>query len=274
MPIEIIVPAVGESIREATISKWFKITGDAVALDEPLFEIETDKITTEVNSPQAGTLGDILRRSGELVKIGELVAYLLEAVVPIVPSPTKTNAEMPTVLTPVLSPTARGALRETGVALSAVTGTGPGGRITKQDLENYMAAQGARTMAQQAPAPASEAAPVAPPPSSPAPAPASAPLAARAEAPRTRVEPMTTMRRKIAEHMVISKHTAAHVTTVHKVDMTKVAKMRERNKAIFQDRYGFSLTYLSFIARAATVALRQYPVINASIQDTDRKSVV
>jgi len=165
--------------------------------------------------------------------------------------------------------------REYGIELKSVRGTGAGGRITKQDLENYMAAQGARTMAQApAPAPAAEAAPVAPPPPSPAPAPppppaASAPLTARAEAPRTRVEPMTTMRRKIAEHMVISKHTAVHVTTVHKVDMTKVARMRDRNKAIFQDRYGFSLTYLSFIARAATVALRQFPVINASIQDTN-----
>ena len=149
--------------------------------------------------------------------------------------------------------------REYGIDLKSVRGTGAGGRITKLDVENFMAAQGAKTMSQPTP-------PAAVPPPVAA---SSMPPMPRAEAPRTRVEAMSTMRRKIAEHMVMSNHTSVHVTTVHKVDMTKVAKMRERNKGIFQERYGFSLTYLSFVTRATTVALRQFPTLNASIQDTN-----
>jgi 2-oxoglutarate dehydrogenase E2 component (dihydrolipoamide succinyltransferase) len=166
--------------------------------------------------------------------------------------------------------------REYGIDLRQVKGTGGGGRVTKQDLEAYMSAQGARTMAQAgAPAPPAPAqspspAPVAAAPARPAaPAPATpsptAPMP-RAEAPRARVEPMSTMRTKIAEHMILSKRTSAHVTTVHKTDMTKIAKMRERHKAEFQQRYGYSLTYLPFVIAAAVEAIRAYPVVNASIE--------
>jgi 2-oxoglutarate dehydrogenase E2 component (dihydrolipoamide succinyltransferase) len=150
--------------------------------------------------------------------------------------------------------------REFNIDLRSVRGTGPGGRITKQDVENYMAAQGTRTL--EAPAPA------APPPP---PAPASQAPLPRVEGPKTRVEAMSTMRQKIAEHMVFSKHTSAHVTTVHKVDMTKVAKLRDKVKGGFHDRYGYSLTFLSFVTRATTIALRQFPILNASIQD---KSII
>jgi pyruvate dehydrogenase E2 component (dihydrolipoamide acetyltransferase) len=150
-----------------------------------------------------------------------------------------------------------------------VKGTGGGGRITKQDLDAYMSAQGARTMA-QAGAPVSPApAPAAIAPTQPAtPVPAAAPIAPmpRAEAPRARVEPMSVMRARIAEHMILSKRTSAHVTTVHKTDMTKIAKMRERHKAEFQERYGYSLTYLPFVIAAAVEAIRAYPIVNASIE--------
>jgi 2-oxoglutarate dehydrogenase E2 component (dihydrolipoamide succinyltransferase) len=164
--------------------------------------------------------------------------------------------------------------REYNIDLRQVKGTGSGGRITKQDLDAYMSAQGARTMAQSdqsaypAPAPpvpqpkAAPAAPTAPTYQPPAP---SAPPPRIGEGPRTRIEPMSTMRAKIAEHMVMSKRTSAHVTTVHKVDMTRVAKLRERHKADFQQRHGFSLTYLPFVVRASVEAIPAFPLVNASI---------
>src|SRR4029077_19108073 len=144
--------------------------------------------------------------------------------------------------------------------------------VTKQDLEAYMSAQGARTMAQATP-PAPAAPSMTPtvytPPAPPAPAPAAPPPMPRAEAPRARVEPMSVMRQRIAEHMVMSKRISAHVTTVHKTDMTKIAKMRERNKAEFHQRYGYSLTFLPFVAKAAAEAIRHFPIVNASVEGTN-----
>jgi 2-oxoglutarate dehydrogenase E2 component (dihydrolipoamide succinyltransferase) len=174
--------------------------------------------------------------------------------------------------TGALSPLVRKMAREYGIDLRQVKGTGGGGRITKQDLEAYMSAQGARTMAQSGPSasPPATPAPQAPTPAAPpqarpaAPAPP-APMP-RAEAPRARVEAMSAMRVKIAEHMIMSKRTSAHVTTVHKTDMTKIAKMRERHKAEFQQRYGYSLTFLPFVIAAAVEAIRAYPIVNASIE--------
>ncbi len=316
--IDVVMPQMGESIVEGTLTKWLKKLGDKVERDEPLFEISTDKVDTEIPAPGAGVLSEILVQEGATVGINTIVGRIGDGAAAPAPAPAPVAAAAPAPPPPApepppppppppapapvaaapaappppppappapvaaaapapagedadddpqgpLSPLVRKMAREFGIDLKSVRGTGAGGRITKQDVENYMAAQGAKTLAQPAPA-APPAAPPPPAPTAAAPAPAIMP---RAEAPRTRVEPMTTMRRKIAEHMVISKHTSAHVTTVHKVDMTKVVKMRERNKAIFQERYGFSLTYLSFIIRATTVALRQFPLLNSSIQDTN-----
>jgi 2-oxoglutarate dehydrogenase E2 component (dihydrolipoamide succinyltransferase) len=153
--------------------------------------------------------------------------------------------------------------RENNIDLARVQGTGAGGRITKQDVEAYMAQKPAAPAqpAAAAPRPAAPA-PQAPPPQ--AAAPAVMPVAAAGQA-KTRIEPLSTMRQKIAEHMVLSKRTSPHVTTVHRVDMTRVAKMRERHKATFQSSYGFSLTYLPFIIRASVVGLRQFPLLNASL---------
>jgi pyruvate dehydrogenase E2 component (dihydrolipoamide acetyltransferase) len=148
-----------------------------------------------------------------------------------------------------LSPLVRRMAREYSIDLGQVKGTGAGGRITKQDVEGYMSAQGARTM-QQSAQPAAPAAPPLP----------------RAEQAKVRIEPMSTMRVKIAEHMVMSKRTSAHVTTVHKVDMTKVARLRDRHKAEFQARHGFGLTFLPFVTRAAVDAVNEFPLLNASIE--------
>jgi 2-oxoglutarate dehydrogenase E2 component (dihydrolipoamide succinyltransferase) len=293
-----------------------------VERDEPLFEISTDKVDTEIPSPGAGVLKEILVEEGKTVSINTVVGRLDEGAgaaaaaaatavsapppPPPAPAPVPTPSAAPApVVAPAaevveepqgpLSPLVRKMARDFNVDLSKVRGTGAGGRITKQDVENYIAAQGV-SQAPAAPAPTPAAVPqhqppmppptpapvpqaavqtYAPPPPAPAPPPVSVPQAAPSAAPmaagpRSRVEPMSVMRQKIAEHMIFSKHTSAHVTTVHRVDMTKVAKTRARAKEEFQARNGFSLTYLPFITRAAATALREFPIVNASIDDRSK----
>jgi 2-oxoglutarate dehydrogenase E2 component (dihydrolipoamide succinyltransferase) len=274
----------GESIVEGTLTKWLKKPGDHVERDEPLFEISTDKVDTEIPSPAAGTLSEVMVEEGKTVGISTVVARIDEvgqdsspaagvhagppppaqpepvAVAPPPPPPVEVAAEAaePAEPTGPLSPLVRRMAREYSIDLSKVKGTGAGGRITKQDLEGQIARQ------QQAPPPPAVPEPAAPPspPSQPAPLP---PLPAAGQA-KTRIEPMSTMRIRIAEHMVASRRTSAHVTTIHKVDMTKVARMRDRHKAGFQSNYGMSLTYLPFVVRATVVGLRTYPLLNAAIE--------
>jgi pyruvate dehydrogenase E2 component (dihydrolipoyllysine-residue acetyltransferase) len=305
---DVVMPQMGESIVEGTLTKWLKKPGEHVERDEPLFEISTDKVDTEIPSPTAGVLKEVLVEEGKTVAISTVVGRIDEAggngaaapapaaakqapaPVASAPAPKAPPAPMPTPAPPppsapapqaqpvaqaeveapggALSPLVRKMAREYGIDLRQVKGTGAGGRITKQDLEAYMSAQGARTMAQVSGPPAP--APQAPPSQSQAVTPiytsqASAPVA-RAEMPRARVEPMSTMRQKIAEHMILSKSVSAHVTTVHKTDMTRIAKMRERYKGEFQQRYGYSLTYLPFVIAAAVDAIHRYPILNASIE--------
>jgi 2-oxoglutarate dehydrogenase E2 component (dihydrolipoamide succinyltransferase) len=326
----------GESIVEGTLTRWLKKVGEKVERDEPLFEISTDKVDTEIPSPAAGVLTEVIVQEGSTVGINTVVGRIGDGAgatapaaqpaaaapppaqqppaeqmqvpvpqpvsleqTPSAPSqqaqpaapPPQQQAQAPAPAPPQrpaeeegetgpLSPLVRKMAREYNIDLSQVRGTGVGGRITKQDVEAYMASQAARTVSQAAP-PIHE--PVAtsagPYPTTPGDAPQAAvqqpaaqqpvqqppaPLP-RAEAAKTRVEPMSTMRKKIAEHMVFSKRTSAHVTTVHRVDMTKIAKLRERAKSEFQARNGFSLTFLPFVAAAASQALRDFPLVNASI---------
>jgi len=292
--IDIVMPQMGESIVEGTLTKWLKKTGDRVERDEPLFEISTDKVDTEIPAPSAGVLGEQLVEEGKTVAIGTVVGRINEsgdgaaAAAPAQstpkpeeppkpaasPAPAPPAAKAPEPPAPAaepappadtespagpLSPLVRRMAREYNIDLRQVKGTGAGARITKQDVEAYMSAQGARTM-QQSAQPA--------PPSAPAPAPSAPPLP-RAEQAKVRIEPMSTMRVKIAEHMVMSKRTSAHVTTVHKVDMTKVARLRDRHKADFQARHGFGLTFLPFVTRAAVDALNEFPLLNASMEGTN-----
>jgi 2-oxoglutarate dehydrogenase E2 component (dihydrolipoamide succinyltransferase) len=289
---DVMMPQMGESIVEGTLTRWLKKPGERVERDEPLFEISTDKVDTEIPSPAAGTLSEVLVEEGKTVGINAVVARIDEgggAAAAKAPAPSKKEAPAPEPVKPAaaaaapvnaapatpaapeaeaepaepagpISPLVRKMARENSVDLSRVKGTGAGGRITKQDMEQYLA--------QGAPAPAATPAPAPPKPAaapSPAPAAPPAPAPVAAGGARTRIEPLSTMRQKIAEHMVLSKRTSPHVTTVHQVDMTKVAKQRERHKATFQANYGFSLTYLPFIARACVAALRQHPLLNASL---------
>ena len=293
---DVVMPQMGESIVEGTLTKWLKKPGEHVERDEPLFEISTDKVDTEIPSPAAGTLSEVMVEEGKTVGINTVVARIDEngagaaAAQPVAavqpgaapqspvgagharPEPAAATpvAEAPAPAPPPveepapaaepagpLSPLVRRLARENNIDLSRVKGTGAGGRITKQDVESYLAARPAATEPARPPAPQ-------PTPVEPAAALPPAPLAPTAPA-KTRVEPLSTMRSKIAEHMVLSKRTSAHVTTIHRVDMTAVAHMRARNKAAFQANYGFSLTYLPFVTRAAAVALRQFPLLNASL---------
>src|SRR5579863_5111098 len=293
--IDVVMPQMGESIVEGTLTKWLKKPGDRVERDEPLFEISTDKVDTEIPSPVAGTLGEILVEEGKTVGINTVVGRISDgaggaaspaaaAAAPAPPPPAPAPRPEPTSAEPTLenmpsplSPLVRKMARENDIDLSKVKGTGAGGRITKQDLENYMA-QGAASPAASAPPPPQPPPPQLPPrqavatipaPVTPAPVTHEAPAQFRGEAPAGRVEPMSVMRQKIAEHMIFSKHTSAHVTTVHKVDMTRIAKIRDRMKGEFQARHGFGLTFLPFVVRAATGALQQFPLLNASIDGTN-----
>lgn len=283
------MPQMGESITEGTLTKWLKKAGDTVERDEPLFEISTDKVDSEIPSPASGVLAEILVQEGQVVAVNTVVARIGDAgaapaeapkaepapapapapapvaavVVEAAPAPAPAPAPVEEELGPV-SPLVRRMARENDIDLKLVTGTGPGGRITKADMEAYITAKGAPAAPAAVPAPAAPA-PVAAPALPAAPA---APVA-RVEPVRTRVEPMSIMRAKIAEHMTMSKRTSAHVTTVHRVDMTKIARLRTKVKDDFQQRYGFPLTFLPFITRAAVEAIRQFPIFNSSIEGTN-----
>ena len=303
---DVVMPQMGESIVEGTLTKWLKKPGERIERDEPLFEISTDKVDTEIPSPAAGTLSEVLVEEGKTVGINTVVARIDEgggaaaapkpaaeapAPAPAAPAPQQAAPQQaaPAAAPPApapapepaapaaaaeaenlgpLSPLVRKMAREQNIDLTQVKGTGAGGRITKNDVESYLAQSKAPAPSAPAATPAPQAPATSPAPAPPPAAPAMAPLPPAGQA-KTRIEPMSTMRIKIAEHMVMSKRTSAHVTTVHRVDMTKVAKMRERHKAQFQANYGFSLTYLPFITRAAVVALRQFPLLNASLDNTN-----
>jgi pyruvate dehydrogenase E2 component (dihydrolipoamide acetyltransferase) len=299
--IDIVMPQMGESIVEGTLTKWLKKPGDKVERDEPLFEISTDKVDTEIPSPAAGVLGDLLVQEGQTVQVNAVVARISEngegaaaapaqvapAVAPPAPAPI---AAVPAPAAPVaaaapppppaaapapvvesvkepagpLSPLVRRMARENNIDLSQVTGTGAGGRITKEDVEALLKKPAAAAPAAPQPVAAAPAAPFVP-----APPPAAVPIGQAQPTAKNRVEPMSNMRIKIAEHMVMSKRVSAHVTTVHRVDMTRVAKMRAKHKDDFAARYGMSLTFLPFVARATVEALRAFPIVNASIDGTN-----
>jgi pyruvate dehydrogenase E2 component (dihydrolipoamide acetyltransferase) len=327
--IDVVMPQMGESIVEGTLTKWLKKKGDHVERDEPLFEISTDKVDTEIPSPSAGTLSEIMVEEGKTVGINTVVGRISEgangaaapqlatpvaapvppqapappqeasqATQPVAPPaapappppPGEPEAPVATVVEETagpLSPLVRKMARENNIDLSKVKGTGTGGRITKQDLDTYLSAPAQPQAPPQAappqvqpPPPPTQMVPTQPPAPQPAqsqppqhamdaPAPAPATVFRAGEAPSTRIEPMSIMRQRIAEHMVFSKRTSAHVTTVHKVDITRIAKLRDRIKAQFQAEHGFGLTFLPFVLRAATAALRQYPILNASIDGTN-----
>jgi 2-oxoglutarate dehydrogenase E2 component (dihydrolipoamide succinyltransferase) len=315
MPTDVIMPQMGESIFEGTLTKWLKKPGEKVQRDEPLFEISTDKVDAEIPAPASGVLKEIKVAEGTTVQVNTVVGVIAgegEAAGAAAPAPAKAEpkkaaapkpekakateapakkaaeapatppapakaapAAAPTAPSPVIefptsdrdaggqrirsSPLVRRIAKENNVALGSVPGTGLGGRITKNDIQAFVAQHGAGA------APAAR-----PAASTAATAPAMAPRAAAAiPAPVPipgEIVPMTAMRKVIAARMVESKHISAHVHTVFEVDMTRIAQLREREKAGFQQRTGSRLTFMPLFARAAVNAIKQFPIVNASIE--------
>jgi 2-oxoglutarate dehydrogenase E2 component (dihydrolipoamide succinyltransferase) len=271
---EVPMPQMGESITEGTITKWLKKVGDTVQRDEPLFEISTDKVDAEIPSPVAGVLTEIKVAEGSTVTINTVVAVIggaasAPAAAPVpapiaaapVPAPSAPSAPVSASEGERLrsSPLVRKIAKDNNVDLAQVPGTGASGRITKADIVGHL--EGG---AKPAPAPA---APVAAPVAAPAPAAAAAPAKPVAPPPTPgELVPMTKMRSIIAKRMVESKQTSPHVHTVFKVDMTRIVKLREREKSKYEQRNGVKLTYMPFITRAAIVALKKHPIVNGSIE--------
>ena len=290
MPTDIIMPQMGESIFEGTITKWLKQPGDKVQRDEPLFEISTDKVDAEIPAPASGTLQEIKVQAGATVQVNTVVGIIGEgdaaapakAAAPAPeakkeaaaapppparaaaapdPEPESDNGEPGRVRS---SPLVRKIAKENNVDLAKVPGTGLGGRITKEDIESFIArhAAGAPAPAAAAPAPAA-AAPSYEAPSAP---PVTTPLQPVGGVTPGEVVPMTTMRKKIAEHMLMSKRTSAHVHGVFEVDMTRVVRLREKMKSKFEAATGNKLTFTPFFARAVVHGLRKWPIVNSSVE--------
>jgi len=264
---EVLMPQMGESITEGTITKWLKKVGDTVQRDEPIFEISTDKVDAEIPSPVAGVLSEIKVAEGSTVTINTVVAVIGGAAgkssAPAAATP-KTSAPVAPASAAVAAPAAtvsegerirssplvRKIAKDNNVDLSQVPGSGASGRITKTDIVSHLE-QGPKPVA--APAATSASAPAAAKPAAPQPQPGE-------------LVPMSKMRSIIAKRMVESKQTSPHVHTVFKVDMTRIVRLREKEKSKYEQRNGVKLTYMPFITRAAIVALRKHPIVNGSIE--------
>lgn len=272
MPIPVLMPQLGESVLEGTITKWLKAPGETVKEYEPLLEVNTDKVDTEIPSPASGVLLEILVKEGSTVRAGSPLAWIGEAGEAIPEASRATEASLsgealpavqpaPQVSAPeggrmagFISPVVARMAAEHGIDLSQIRGTGQGGRITKKDILAYLEKrQGVKEKAEAAPVPAIEAPPLSPP------APAHPPMPGE-------MIPMTPVRRLIAEHMVLSKRTSPHVTTVMEADLSRVVAHRQANKEAFA-RDGVNLTYTAYFVAAAVAALKAYPVVNSSWSD-------
>jgi len=300
---DITLPQLGETVTEGTITKWFKKVGDTVAADEPLFEVSTDKVDTEVPSPISGTLTEIRVAEGDTVPVGTVIAVVgVAGAAPIVAAtPTPTPAPIvaapvvvaapaptpaPVVAAPVpvvqapapvatsnklLSPVVRRLVAEHGIDVNALVGSGPGSRITREDVLDHIDRNGLKATPAAAPAPVVTApvvqatAPVAPAQvvHTPAPVPVSRPAVVSSE--REQVIALTKIRKLTGSHMIMSKSTSPHAFSVVEVDYANVDRARAAIKESWKAGEGFSLTYLPFISRAIIDALREFPHLNASI---------
>jgi pyruvate dehydrogenase E2 component (dihydrolipoamide acetyltransferase) len=318
--VDVVMPQMGVSVSEGTITRWLKQEGEQIEADEPLLEISTDKVDTEVPSPASGTLTQILVQEGETVDVGTKLGQIggsataeapaqesapepegaqepataeaaaeADAASPAeTPAPTapEPSAAPPAAAAPsgngkaFVSPVVARIAGEHGIDPSQVPGTGSGGRVTKKDILAFVESGGTRQQEQVAPAAAQPEAPAAEPAAAPAPPappappaqappakpPAPAPVAAGETLPGETVEPITAMRRGIAEHMRRSLDTAAHVTSAIEVDFSRIAAVRERLKKEYQAAYGVNPTYLAFVAQASVETLRDYPYVNAEMR--------
>ncbi len=331
---EVVMPQMGESITEGTVSKWLKAVGDKIEKDEPLLEISTDKVDAEVPSPTAGVLLEIRANEGETVEVGSIVGLVgaegataasssaqnqavettaaatgadvsvqtatAQSVADSVPQNVQEtegrsydyqrpdavedgqsngsangnanggDLSLDDLRKTKSSPLVRNIAKEHGIDISRIEGSGMSGRVTKKDIVSFIESGAALRPQDLLRKGAAPTAPAVAPMSQPQTASTSAPQIAKTPTPVAaavgdRVEPMSVMRRKIAEHMTFSKQTSAHVTSVYEFDMTNVAKFRDKNKAEFQSRYGTKLTFMPFIFQAVTSALRRFPIVNSQV---------
>ncbi len=274
MPTEITVPQLGESIVEATVGHWLKHPGDAVAAGDALVELETDKVNLEVQAQTAGTLQEIRKEEGATVGIGEVLGTIAEgaaaAATAAPPAATPAPAaEEPAAAAGPTSPEVRRTAQDLRVDLREVTGTGPRGRVTREDVERTAARLATAPEAVIPPAPAAAApAPAPKAPTPPAPAPASAPAAADVFATAGREERQRMSRRRltIARRLVEAQHGAAMLTTFNEVDLSAVMAVRHERRDAFKEKHGVSLGLMSFFTKATVSALKTYPHLNAEIQ--------
>jgi pyruvate dehydrogenase E2 component (dihydrolipoyllysine-residue acetyltransferase) len=310
MAVDVIMPQMGESIFEGTITKWLKKAGDKIERDEPLFEISTDKVDAEIPSPSAGVLKEIKVTEGQTVPIQTIVAVIdadgagAASSAP-VPTPAKTETAKPapaasaaakppapaSVSAPTAapspavsasgervrsSPLVRKIARENNIDVSQVPGTGAGGRVSKQDILGAVESgtgSAPRAGAGAPSAPSQHARPSAPPPATGG---ASASAVLENAVPREKmyfghyeVQPMSVMRQRIAEHMVLSKHVSPHVYSVDEVNVSGIAALRAKMKGKFEEASGTKLTFMPFFVRAAVEALRAFPTVNSSVDGTN-----
>ncbi len=287
MATEIKVPTLGESVVEATVTKWFKAVGDAVAVDEPLVELETDKVTVEVNAQAAGTLSEIVAAEGADVEVGALLGTIADGAAAAAPKPAAKEKPAPAppaapapdpapepapqpqpAATPALSPAVRKIVREHGLDAAQIPGTGKDGRLTKGDVLAFVKSRAAPPAAPEPPAaPGPPAAPAAPPAAA-APAPG-AQFPPRPAGPREERVRMTRLRRRVAERLKEAQNTAAILTTFNEVDMTVVMEMRARYRDAFEKKHGVRVGFMSFFVKACVVALREFPAVNGEIDGDD-----
>ena len=274
--VEIKVPALGESVTEATVAKWMKKVGDAVAKDEALCELETDKVTLEVNAPAAGTLAEIRADEGANVEIGQILGVIAEgaaavkapakpaaAPAPAAPAaaPAPKPAPAPAAQAAPLSPAVRKIVAENELQPGAIPATGKDGRLTKGDVVAYMEKPAAARsgMTQRVPAPTAAASP----------APAPQPEPPRAPEEREQRVRMTRLRKRIAERLKQAQNTAAMLTTFNEVDMSAILKLREQFKDDFEKKHGVKLGFMSFFVKACIPALKEIPAVNGEVDGDD-----
>lgn len=280
MQIELKVPSVGESITEVEIGQWLKNEGDAVSANDNLVVIESEKTTLELPSPASGSLQKILKRKGEVAKVGEIIGYLDQNGAPPAkqdasaaprstqPSAAPASAPSPEQKDRVVMPAAARVMAEHGIKPENVQPSGPGGRVLKEDVLKHV--EGPQ---KEKSSPSQPTAPSAPAPSSSAPAASAQKTSPVVEVPsryrQEQVVPMTRLRKTLAERLVQAQQTAALLTTFNEVDMTEVMNLRKQFQDQFVQKYGFKLGFMSFFVKAVVDALRMIPQVNAEIRGRD-----
>jgi 2-oxoglutarate dehydrogenase E2 component (dihydrolipoamide succinyltransferase) len=270
MTTNIVVPALGESVTEATVAKWLKAAGEPVKVDEPLLELETDKVTLEVFAPAAGLLSEIRVDAGSTVEVGAVLGVIGDGATATPPAPAAREAPKAPAKEPEksaakaaaaaepLSPAVRKLVDENKLDPAAVPASGKDGRLTKGDVLAFLEARGKTTIAPAAPSP--------PPPAPSVPVPPAPP---RPTGPREERVRMTRLRKRIAERLKQAQNTAAMLTTFNEVDMTNVMALRNHHKDAFEKKHGVKLGFMSFFLKASIVALKEIPAVNAEMDGDD-----